>query len=139
MHRDRIWSKLERLSLGLKHNATCWFSFFNLSYALSLTLYSHPKKWVVDYSFTVAFKEPSVTYSPKIANLFGGGRSGHFGTENNEKSTLDFVSFQVIDFTQEVSLIGLGVYFALWAKGGWLQKVLGSASLTLIQKQLSNQ
>lgn len=85
MQRDRIWSKFERLSWGLKHNATCLFSFFNLSYPLPLTLCSHPKKWVVDYSFPVAFKEPSVTDSPKIANVFGGGRSTHFGTEKMKK------------------------------------------------------
>lgn len=43
-------------------------------------------------------------------------------------------------FTQQASLIGLGVYFVQWAKKGWLQKVGGSAKLTLLQKQqLSSQ
>lgn len=58
---------------------------FNLSYVLSLALYSHPKEWVVDYTFTVTFKELSVTYSPKIANVRGGGQSAHLGTEKMKK------------------------------------------------------
>lgn len=47
---------------------------------LCLTLYSHLNKWVVVYSFVVTFKEPSVNYGPKIANVFG-GRSTQFGTD----------------------------------------------------------
>lgn len=138
IHGDKIWIKLEWLSSGLKYDAT--FSFLYLFYPLGLTLYSHPRKWVFFYSPTVALKDASVICSSKIGYVFGGRRSAHFGTKKWKKRTLAFVPFQVIYFTQQVSLIGLGVYFAQWAKIDWLQKVLRSARLTLIQKQqLSNQ
>lgn len=124
----------------IKPNIRCHFLSF-LSSLFDITF--SPKEvggvfcWFFFTLLLLSLKIP-VICSSKIGYVFG-GRSTHFGTEKWKRITLAFVPFQVIYFTQQVSHIGLGVYFAQWAKIGWLKKVLRSASLTLIQKQqLSN-
>ena len=139
---DRKLIKLERLSLDLTEKSHS--SFFSLPFTFfSSSLFEiilSPKKLGGCLFFHLPLlKILSHLWSQNRIHVWWKKINTIWDQKMNKSSTA-FVPFQVIYFNQHVSLVGVGVYFAQWAKMGWLQNVLRSARLPLIQKQqLSNQ